>query len=226
MRLQQVVIFNPKMRCFWNTVDKKRLKGLTELLRTTFYPRYSYRESRGPATPAQERVPGVQGMKRGILVDRQVAAITEGRRVRRPHPFTRSIFAALKTLKLTPQRAQVVVFHGGLATAVDLVCMGGSTPCLVELKCSVDNKYDHACGPMLAPMAGRTDSLRNQHILQSQMTHMLWESTYGPGARSLLMQVNAGGVSVTETTPAPCARGAFGRLIAACRPGSATPPGN
>lgn len=203
------------MRCFWDTVQKKKLKGITDLLRDTFYPAYSYRAARGTPTPAQPRVPGPQGLARGILVDRQVAALTDGRPVRRPHPFTRAIFAALKTLHLKPHRAQVVVFDGRLATAVDLLCLDASRkPVLVELKCSVDRKYDHTCGYMLGAMSRRTDSLRNQHMLQSQITHILWEKTYGPGAKSLLMQVNVGGISVTETTPASpsCARDAYGGL--------------
>jgi hypothetical protein len=62
--------------------------------------------------------------------------------------------------------------------------------------------------------------MRQQHILQSQVTHLLWELTYPRRpARSIVLQVNAGGCQATDTTPTSnsAARAALAALRAAAQ---------
>jgi hypothetical protein len=196
-KVQTRVVFRDTTRCFWDNLLKKRTRGITTLLRECFYPTYSfYRAKHGEATKGGPKLPGAQGMVRGKLVDEQISAIINGDTVQKKHIFTTFVFNALKKAKFAPQFSQVVVFDetANLATAVDIVCVDeNGTPVLIELKCSSDARYNQYSGNMQGAMQHKRNSLANQHVLQAQITRVLWEKTYHMFARSFVLQINSGG---------------------------------
>jgi hypothetical protein len=171
---QTRVIFNPRLKCFYDTLERKRLKGAAKLLAKTFWPTYSFR--RAPPTPRHSGAPAThgvsarQGRARGSRVDREVAAVARGERLRSPHPFTLYALEALRRCALSVVGAQVVVYEGAVATAVDILATdaSGMYTC-IELKCSSDSRYTSACGPMRGVLSGRTDALSEQHAVQCQV---------------------------------------------------------
>lgn len=216
MHAQTRVIFHPGMRCFYDTEDKKKLKGITDKLRSTFYP--SYRFANAPKGDSSGH-PGVRagaGRSRGRLVDRQVAAAVMGAKVRNPHPFTKLAITALKKSGLVPVASQVVVYdlEAGIATAVDVVVrdVDGSLATL-ELKCTSDSRFKSACGKMLGALAAWDDSIENQQIMQVQMTRVLYEKTYKTRARAYILRVNAGGAYLTKVPRAADTPAAYAQLI-------------
>jgi len=172
LALQTRVVFHPQMRCFYDTLEHVRLKGAAKLLAKTFWPSYSFRRApRGAAVGGNGGgVSARQGRARGARVDREVSRIARGELVRQPHPFTSYVFEALRRCRIRAVGAQVVVYSGRVATAVDILgedASGGL--CCIELKCSSDARYESACGPMRGVLSGRSDALCEQHAVQSQV---------------------------------------------------------
>jgi hypothetical protein len=148
-------------------------------------------------------------------VDREVAAAARGERLHAPHPFTLYALEALRRCALHLVGAQVVVFEGSVATAVDILATdaSGIYTC-IELKCSSDSRYTSACGPMRGVLSGRTDALCEQHAVQcqvrrmaetrgaaltrSQVTRLLFERTYGVRAHACVLRINDNGATVSR----------------------------
>jgi hypothetical protein len=197
---QTRVIFRPRLKSFYDTQERKRLKGAAKLLARTFWPGYSFRRApRGPATPEHRGVSARAGRARGTRVDREVACVARGCRVRSAHPFTQYALSALERVGIRLVASQVVVWAGGVATAVDAlgVDAGGAYVC-VELKCSSDARYTGACGRMRGVLSSRPDSLEQQHVVQAAVTRLLFERTYGVAAKSVVLRINDGGATVTR----------------------------
>jgi len=227
--VQTRVIFNPRLKCFYDTLERKRLKGAAKLLAKTFWPTYSFR--RAPQTP--RLAPGVsarQGRARGSRVDREVAAVARGERLRSPHPFTLYALEALRRCALHLVGAQVVVYEGTVATAVDILATDASgTYTCIELKCSSDSRYTSACGPMRGVLSGRTDALSEQHAVQcqvlprlpnstdtdpcAQVTRLLFERTYGINANACILRINESGATVSRLPRSQDAARALGVIV-------------
>jgi hypothetical protein len=209
---QTRVVFRPDLRCFYDTLQRRRLVGLASLLKRTYWPDYVFRRAYPPAVSTLLQVPAAAspsprvsaraGRARGSLVDAQVAAACAAGGVasRRAHPLTLNALAALRGSGLTPCGSQVVVYDGRLATAVDVLARrdaDGSLAC-VELKCSSNWRYDWSCGRMRGPLVARDDSLAQQHAVQADATRMLFERTYGQRARAYVLRVTEGGATLTR----------------------------
>lgn len=202
---QTRVVFHPTMKCFWDTVARKRLKGLAKLLGATYWPSYSFRRAaRTPAAPGTHGVSARQGRARGTRVDREVGRMVSGQHVSAPHRLTTFAMGTLQRAGIRPVASQVVVYWDGIATAVDILgeCHDG-VYAVVELKCSSDARYESPCGPMRAPMSARGDSLAQQHAVQALATRVLFEKTYGTQARAFVLRVNEGGANCGEPRTRP-----------------------
>ena len=68
--LQTRVVFHKGLRCFYDTQEKKRLKGAAKLLAQTFWPTYSFRRAPKSGVPSEHGASAKQGRARGIRVDR------------------------------------------------------------------------------------------------------------------------------------------------------------
>jgi hypothetical protein len=214
---QTRVVFHPAMRCFWDTVARKRLKGMAKLLGKSFWPTYSFRRAaRTPAAPGTHGVSARQGRARGTRVDREISRIVGGERVCAPHQLTTFALSALQRAGVRPVAAQVVVYSEGVATAVDILgeCRDG-VYAVVELKCSSDARYESPCGPMRAPLDARCDSLAQQHAVQALATRLLFEKTYSVRARAFLLRVNEGGATLTPLAYAQDVARAMDRIVGA-----------
>jgi len=198
LRLQTRVVFHPGMRSFYDTVECRRLKGAAKLLAKTFWPSYSF--ARAPKSPGSERgVSARQGRARGARVDREVSLAARGATLVSPHPFTRYALEALRLSEISLVSAQVVVWSGTVATAVDVLgADAAGVLCCIELKCSSDARYDGACGRMRGVLCDRGDSLREQHALQCQVTRLLFERTYARRAHAYVLRVNDRGATLSR----------------------------
>lgn len=232
LTIQTRVVFNPRLKCFYDTQERKRLKGAAKLLAKRFWPAYSFRRAPRGAAPAEGAPPpppptergractARQGRARGTLVDREVARAINGQRLRSPHPFTTYALEALRRARIRAVAAQVVVFDAGIATAVDILGADeAGTLCCVELKCSSDSRYGGACGPMRGVLAGRVDSLREQHAVQVQVTRLLFERTYGCRANAYVLRVNERGATLSSQPRAEDAARALEELTRRSRGG-------
>ena len=198
--VQTRVLFNERTRCFYDTSERKRLKGITKLLAGAFWPEYSFiRAPRGPPRSGGGGVTARQGRLRGSWVDREVSRVVSGERVAHPHPFTAYALEALRRSHIRAVGTQVVVYDRSVATAVDILGVDpNGTYCCVELKCSSDSRYKSACGPMRGVLSARTDALCEQHAVQCEVTRLLFERTYGVNAHAYLLRVNDGGARLTR----------------------------
>ena len=200
MQIQTRVVFSERMGCFYDALERRRLKGLAKLLAKHFWPTYRFaRALRTAGTPGARGLSARQGRARGTRVDREVGRVVAGERVRGPlHPLTTFALSALERCRIEPVASQVVVYDGPVATAVDILGVHpDGTYAVVELKCSSDARYESACGPMRGPLAGRGDSLAQQHEVQALATRALFERTYGVRARAYVLRVNEAGATVT-----------------------------
>lgn len=229
--LQQVVEFRPSTQCFFNNETRKRVKGITSLLKDVFYSNYNFfRATQGVKSEVTaSKIKGPQGILRGKIVDEQVAETIAGKPPKKPHVFTNFVFAALRKANFTPRLSQVVVYdqNCNLATAIDILCTDGENkPVLIELKCSSDSRYNQYSGPMKGAMAHVNNSLANQHILQAQVTRILWQKTYGVPTRSFILQINAGGANFIAVPEDERINLAYQELVreAAPAPAAAKPP--
>jgi hypothetical protein len=216
LHLQTRIVFQPRLRCFYDTLERKRLKGAAKLLAKTFWPAYSFR--RAPRTPVpSDGVRGVSaraGRARGTRVDHEVGLIVDGHALRSRHPFTAFALQALERAGIRPVASQVVVFQGRVATAVDVlgIASDGAYAC-IELKCSSDARYESPCGPMRGALAQRGDSLSEQHAVQCQVTRLLFEHTYGVRAHAVLLRVNDRGATVSTLPRASDAGRALSAIL-------------
>jgi hypothetical protein len=214
--VQTRVVFQQEMRCFYDTVDKKRMRGVVNLLKSAFWPKYSYRKTpKGPAEVKKHGVSARAGIARGKRVDKEVGLFISGTKVKTPHPFTCFALSALKKLNILPIASQVVVYDTSarLATAVDILGRAhDGTLCVIELKCSSDAKYSSPCGFMKGVFAERDDSLLQQHAVQCLVTHALFEKTYAARARAFVLRINAEGASMTRLPRDPNATKALAIL--------------
>lgn len=227
MKLQTEVVYKATLKCFYDTVNKKKLKGITKFLKKAFFPKYNYKKAKlettaEPKQPKRAEPPGPRGKRRGSLVDQQLSDIVNGVLVppQKIHPFTKAAFAALAQAGLAPRTAQVVVYdrETKLATACDLVAVRTSSnePVIVELKCSQDKKYFASCGPMRGAMARSSDSLASQHALQVQLTRHLFEKTYGVRAHAVVLRICDVGTAALKEVPRDedATRAAYSQLCA------------
>jgi len=199
------VVYNERLRCFWDTEARRRMRGAARRLKEEFWPEYSFRRAPesgggggGGAGSARS------GRARGVRVDREVARLVAGGGVREPHRLTGFAMEALRRFGIQTMASQVVVHAGGCATAVDVVgrSAGGGWAC-VELKCSSDRKYTSACGRMRGALACRHDSLEQQHAVQCGVTRLMFERTYGLRADAFVLRVNTLGVTLRRVPRAP-----------------------
>lgn len=240
MKFQTRVVFHERMRCFYDTERKCRMKGIVELLGDTFYPKYKYLKSKKsaddksppPTTEKQKQQKGLPvkkkfpikkwaGRRRGSRVDKEIAYIINGGFIANPHEYTERALNALQACNLRPVKAQVVVYHAEakLASAIDIFCQDvDGAYAVVELKCSSDSKYTHSCFPMKGVMGGHCDSLLEQHALQAAVTTRLFENTYGSAVklRTYVLRVNDEGAHVTRIRQLDEYREAFDVLIKKC----------
>ena len=237
MKFQTRVVFHERMRCFYDTERKCRMKGIVELLSETFYPKYKYLKSKksvddkSPTKKRKIKQKGLSvkkfpkskwaGQRRGSRVDKEIAHIINGGFVPNPHEYTERALSALQACNLRPVKAQVVVYHAEakLASAIDIFCQDvDGAYAVVELKCSSDSKYTHSCFPMKGVMAGHCDSLLEQHALQAAVTALLFENTYGSAIklRTYVLRVNDEGAHVTKIRQLNEYRDAFDVLIKKC----------
>ena len=187
---QSAVIFHDKLKCFWNTETKTKLRGITSLLKQTFYPSFKYpklvQASKRPRSKTY-------GMRRGTTVDRQITKLAKGDTVRKLHPFTEAAWSAMIESGLRPVDGQVVVFdaEANIATAVDVLCLSDlDKPVLVELKCSSHAEKDTTTQKMRGCLQDHYSCLPNQYQLQAAITRILFEKTYGTKASSYVLHVS------------------------------------
>lgn len=182
-------------------------RGLTNLLRRAFYPKYEFHKARGKTPKTFETRP-VGGIKRGLRRGRQVDGelsrwADSGAKVK--HPFARKFVAWCEHEGLVPVASQVCVADtiSNVGTLVDLVLMDTRGRLLVvELKCGFGGHYDAASGRMRAPFAEAPDSPRNQHLLQVAFSAHMFKQTFPElgSPRAAIVRVVDGGV---EKTPLP-----------------------
>lgn len=159
----------------------ENLKGLTKMLEKAVFSRGKLPEI---ALRAAARRPGGHwggpsgGRRRGARVDAQVSRIinagpsaAKGAHV---YSLTKSFFAALTKLGLTPVCAQRPLCHGRVGTAADVIAYDEARERLVvvELKSGFDLGRDlaardrgEACR-LAAPLAGAADTTRHRHLCQ------------------------------------------------------------
>ncbi len=216
-RQQTRVVFQQNMKCFYDTVEKIRLRGLVRLLKENFWPKYSFKKAVATEPrPASRGCSARGGRARGVRVDREVQRVIDGHKLRAAHPFTRFVFSALEQLRVTAVASQVVVYdlERRLATAVDILGrMPNGTLCVIELKCSSDHKYESACGRMKTPFAKVPNSLKEQHTVQCMVTRALFERTYKVKADAFILRVHNTGATLTRVPRAPGANAAL-KLLA------------
>jgi hypothetical protein len=139
-------------------VPRRRLYGITKILKRTFWPRFTPRAAFLAAGLRSTIAPPptlLRTQTRGSAVDAEVCAFVN-RGVQPQMPCTLRVLRALQLARLQPRRAQVPVNdeRHGLRTNVDIVCTRGESDgahaVVVELKVGWDvaGSYDAACGRM------------------------------------------------------------------------------
>jgi hypothetical protein len=202
-RLQTRVVFSSARRCFVDVETGARFKGITAALKRVFWSDYRFAKAQTLDAVGVGNSPFMKGptaSRRGTLVDKQVSSLIEGRPVvGKIHAFTGLAFRAMREANLRPVASQVVVFDESrrLATAVDILCVNARAQnVIVELKCSSDFKYTAATGPMKHEFAQLSNSLANQHIVQTLVTRELFQRTYGDkDALACILKISQRGAS-------------------------------
>ncbi len=175
----------------------ERLRGLTDGLRSTYWPTYRYK-GKDPGVTNGAGGGKRAGMARGTAVDAELARLTEsahrGERAAKPSTYATRALAALERLGLEPCVPQVAVAAAPIGTAVDLLCADQEgKPVCVELKCGFDGYFDRGCGPMRNEMRAFLDSPRWQHMLQLACTARMFARTHGIHPRALLLRITERG---------------------------------
>ena len=177
-----------KMAAGPNEGDEVALRGVTRLLRDTFWPDYDYRkaEQLSPTPKAARERTGLRsarhGRSRGNAVHEQLACwVNEGeeacrrrcaRHHSRIHPFVHTIMRGLrdKSTNMRPIWSEFIVFDPsvGVASAIDLVCLApnGVGLVLCELKSGGANYFDKASGSMHGPLSHINNSPMHQAMVQ------------------------------------------------------------
>jgi hypothetical protein len=207
--LQQTrVVFSPALKCFVDSQTGGRYRGITKLLKQTFWPAYNFKNAQtpGPVGVGNNRfVKGPTASKRGTLVDKQISEIISGHPATgKLHAFTSLAFKAMRAGNLTPVASQVVVFDPArrIATAVDILCRNSAgSYVVVELKCSSDFKYHASTGAMKHVFSQLDDSIANQQLVQTIVTRRLFERTYGKALAYILKINQRGAFWIPVPTP-------------------------
>ena len=172
-----------------NTIaGKKLLRGVTDVLKTTFYPCYSYRKAtNGPITKQQDPMRnklhniyfGPKGLKGGINLDDMVERyhkyniITED-------AVMKSFIRILDGRTIEACQFPVMIGDLNLCTCVDLILrVGKRRLLLVELKTGYGKyKYRHTGNNMKFPFDYLDDSPINQHKLQMMIGQKMFQKMY------------------------------------------------
>lgn len=178
--------------------DSRALKGVTKVLKSTFYRDFSLSLARKGVTPAHAaaRFPLPKGSKTGqqlgTFVEKQLCQAMKKppkteKGKKRLHPWTRELLRLLThDLGLVIEKDQVPVRDkvGKLATGVDIVCRRKGVPqggpvVLIEVKTGYRLKWRaHTGHKMAAPFQTKPDSPKWQHHLQLCLTRKLYELTF------------------------------------------------
>lgn len=163
----------------------QRLQGLHRSLQARVY---SGGEIPDHALRASARRPGGHwggpdgGRRRGARVDAQISRIVNlgpsGAKSQHVYNLTKTAFAALARMGLTPVLAQRCLCYRSVATAADLIAFEEGTEklCVVELKCGFDCGRDAAARALgqhcrlQAPFDRARDCLRHRHLAQLTAT--------------------------------------------------------
>jgi hypothetical protein len=183
-----------------------RCRGLTGVIKDTFYPEYQYRG--GTVTGDTPKRGGQGGFARGRLVDREVQRWVQdgGGKVKNPkklHLFSRAFIALTHRLGLSAVGAQVIVRDEqcDIATLVDAVFVNkNGRVVVVELKTGFEGYNESHNGRMRAEFSHLTNSPANQHRVQLAFTHAMFQRTFPEfgEAGALLIRMTSSGAHVTS----------------------------
>lgn len=201
-----------------------RGRGLTNVIRETYYPDYTFEKGGGGGLPPSKKGGGKGGMARGRLVDDQVRRWIQGKMkksyLKKCHPFARAFVELIENvLKLSPVGAQVVVRdeESNLATLADGVFVDrqGRTVVL-ELKTGFENYNDKATGKMKGVYSFLSNCPGNQHRVQLALTVEMFEKTFPElgAVIPLLVRMTSAGAHVVKIPRDSRIRNTARRVIA------------
>jgi hypothetical protein len=173
----------------------RRYRGVHRLIKKWYYSKF-----RVPKHESTGDRGAWRGLQRGRTVDRQMSNWANGKRVSKPHTYTKKLISiAFRKWGWLPVCGQLVVSDdsAGVATAVDLV-MVDADGCLilVELKCGGLGYLRRSHGKMERPMHRVANTALNQYIIQATMNSALFERTFTvTNYKSYVVNVNMRGVT-------------------------------
>lgn len=192
---------------------KATFRGLTHVLRDSFYPSYRYgkvkrklgKDKKDAKTGLHRGVPC--GRSLGIRIDRELTTTTKkNKKSARYHPYTRTILTCLEQRGYQPIATQTGVgcldLKLRLFTAVDLIAQflkdKKDGVILIEVKSYKTRYYEVATGKLKKPYSDRDNHPRNQHQLQLGWTRWLFQQTFPsiPILGCFVLRVHENGVHV------------------------------
>jgi hypothetical protein len=190
----------PKVQ--WNTKSKTVilngifLRGITDLLKNTFYPQYTYRRALlGPNTQSSVKSPsetGLKGKRLGINVDKEICRyFTKTLAFEKCSKETRCLLQYCEDHKLTILHCQFPVANKAakICTNIDIIAKdtNGKTV-IIELKTGYRRYKFNYVGSMKHPFEQLHDSPYNQHQLQLFITTHLFKLSFAnTPCRSILL---------------------------------------
>lgn len=189
----------------------KRMKGLTDVLKKTFYSNYSWKKAwkigsnirkkedsmrKKMGIPQQDKLfekTSKGGIKKGKKVHEQMQDTAKYgwseylKRNKETEPETMWLWAWMMKMGLSILASEVPVGFKdiGVATAIDMVCENDNKELvLVEWKTGMENSFHVSTGKMKGILGSYFDnSQMNQAQLQLHVSRLMFEETYGVKAK-------------------------------------------
>lgn len=185
--LTKITKYDKISKCFKLKKGNKysKLKGITKIIKETFYPNYEYiRDKYSSSTGVSN---SWEGKNRGSLIHRQLRDFFnepfEKFKIKHEevHDYTKKAIIALKKWDLVPLRAELPICDPkeGISTGVDAICTRDSKLLFIDWKTGYDEYIEKGSGMMEGILNFLSNCPRNQAYIQLVVESEIIRRNYG-----------------------------------------------